>query len=399
MIEDDTELTGENEGSKVVIPPPQLITEFDKERRDLALSYTRASRRFGFKMTVVSFFVSIIILLSKITVEIEQTISINVSDNPFIVVGLFFLISFIIITIVELPIAYYTFTRYSRKYGLVTMSTRLWLKRHLKGDLFSILIGIILLEGFYWILRAFPDTWWIIGTIALILVSLILGSLVPILILPRFYKFSALDTTHPELAAEVIQMAKTLGVKTTKVLNWHLGEIATVGNAGLMGFGSTRRIVIADTMLEKYIPEEIKWVLLHEIAHFKHRDLWRQMIISIFTTVFMFFLTHFLFTPIADFLGYPGNITTIGSLPVLGFIFLVINSILFNVPSLAYSRNREAEADSFASSYINNSTIVTSLFMKMADQNLSDIDPPRWEKYFFMSHPPIKERIAASKDL
>ncbi|MHA1975261.1 MAG: M48 family metallopeptidase [Candidatus Hodarchaeales archaeon] len=399
MIDDETMSTGEKEEFEIVIPPPQLITEFDKERRELALSYTRASRRFGFKMTVISFFVSIAILLSRITVEIERFISINVSDNPFIVVGLFFLISFFIITIVELPIAYYTFTRYSRKFGLVTMSTRRWLKRHLKGDFFSILLGFFLIEGFYWILRAFPETWWIIGTIALILVSLILGSLIPIFILPRFYKFSPLDTTHPELAAEVIQMVTTLGVKTTKVLNWHIGEIATVGNAGLMGFGTTRRIVIADTMLEKYTPEEIKWVLLHEIAHFKHRDLWRQLMIGILTTVLMFFLTHNFFPPIADFLGYQGNITTIGSLPVLGLIFVVINSILFNVPSLAYSRKREAEADLFASSYINNSTIATSLFMKMADQNLADIDPPWWERYFFMSHPPIRERIAACKDL
>ena len=398
MTEDETPQSIEEEEPEIVTPPPQLVTEFDKERRKLALSYTRASRHFGFKMTITSLFVSITILLSKITVEFEQIISVNVSSNPFIVVGLFFLISFIIITIVELPIAYYTFSRYSRKYGLVKMSNKQWLKRHLKGDFFSVLLGIVLFEGFYWILRSFPDTWWIIGTVALLLFSLIMGSLIPIFILPRFYKFSALENTHPELAADVLQMVETVGVKTTKILNWHLGEIATVGNAGLMGFGSTRRIVIADTMLEKYTPEEIKWVLLHEIAHFKHRDLWRLMTISIGSTFLMFFLTHYLYSPLAEILGYPVDITSIGSLPVLGMIFFLISSILFNIPSLAYSRKRETEADAFASSYMKSPSIATSLFMKMADQNLSDIDPPWWEKYFFFSHPPINERIAASKD-
>jgi Zn-dependent protease with chaperone function len=146
-------------------------------------------------------------------------------------------------------------------------------------------------------------------------------------------------------------------------------------------------------MLEQYTPEEIKWVLLHEIAHFKHRDLWRNIVISIFTTISMFFLTHYLFSPLAEFLGYPTTISSIGSLPVLGFIFFVISSVLFNVPSLAYSRKRETAADSFASTYINKPAVTTSLFIKMADQNLSDIDPPWWEKYFFMSHPPIKERM------
>ncbi|MCK5347279.1 MAG: M48 family metallopeptidase [Candidatus Heimdallarchaeota archaeon] len=398
MLEEDNQLNNSTEDTETVTPLPQIVSEFDKDRRDLALSYTRALRHFGFKMTIVSLFVSLTILLSKVTVEFEQVIRTSVSDNPFTVVGVFFLISFIIITIVELPISYYTFSRYSRKYGLVKLSNRHWLKRQLKGDFFSILVGIILFEGFYWILRAFPETWWIIGTIALLLFSLIMGALVPIFILPRFYKFSSLDETHPELAAEVLQMVETLGVKTTKVLNWHLGEITTVGNAGLIGFGSTRRIVIADTMLEKYTPEEIKWVLLHEIGHFKHHDMWRQILISICTTIFMFFLTHILFTPIADFLGYPGDITSIGSLPVLGIIFFMISSVLFNVPSLAYSRKREAAADSYASSHINKPVIATSLFIKMADQNLADIDPPWWEKYLFMSHPPIKERMADRKD-
>ncbi|MHA2033666.1 MAG: M48 family metalloprotease, partial [Candidatus Kariarchaeaceae archaeon] len=373
MLEEDNQLDTETASSEKVTPTPQLVIEFDENRRELALSYTRASRRFGFKMTIVSFFVSLIILFSKITVEIEQIIRTNVSDDPFIIVGLFFLITFIIITIAELPISYYTFSKYSRKYGLVTLSNRHWLKRQLKGDFFSILIGIILFEGFYW--------------------SLIMGALVPIFILPRFYKFSSLDETHPELASEVIQMVENLGIKTTKVLNWHLGEIATVGNAGLMGFGSTRRIVIADTMLEKYTSDEIKWVLLHEIGHFKHHDLWRQILISIFTTILMFAFTHVFFTPLADFLEYPVDITSIGSLPVLGFIFFLISSVLFNVPSLAYSRKRETAADSFASSYMKKPAITTSLFIKMADQNLADIDPPWWEKYFFMSHPPIKERM------
>ncbi len=398
MLEEDIQSNNEESDSEVESTPPQLVSEFDKERRELALSYTRASRRFGFKMTIVSLFVSFILLISKITVELERVISLHVSDNPFVIVGLFFLISFLVITIVELPIAYYTFSQYSRKYGLVILSNRRWIKRQIKGDFISILLGLILIEGFYWILRAFPDSWWILGTVALLLFSLILGSIVPILILPRFYKFTALHDSHPELATEVLQMVETLEVKTTKVLNWHLGEVATVGNAGLMGFGSTRRIVIADTMLERYTPEEIKWVLLHEIAHFKHRDLWRQIFLSILTTIGLFFLTHNLFSPIAELFGYPLDISSIGTLPVLGFIFFIINSILFNVPSLAYSRKREAAADAFASAYMNDPSITTSLFIKMADQNLADIDPPWWEKYFFLSHPPIIERMGQSDD-
>jgi STE24 endopeptidase len=211
--------------------------------------------------------------------------------------------------------------------------------------------------------------------------------------MPRFYRFDPLKDTHPELEAEILQMVQENEVKATTVLNWHLGDIATVGNAALTGFGSTRRILIADTLLEQYTTEEIKWILMHEIAHFKHRDLWRQLLVGVFTTTLMFFLTDLSFSSMASFLGYSLSISSVGALPVLGVCFWVINTVLINVPSLWYSRKRETAADTRASSYIGDPAVTKSLFIKMADQNLADIDPPLWEKYLFMSHPPIKERI------
>ena len=66
------------------------------------------------------------------------------------------------------------------------------------------------------------------GTIALIIFSVILANLIPIFILPRFYKFSPLNETHPDLTEDILQLANQTGVKTTKVLNWKLGAVATV---------------------------------------------------------------------------------------------------------------------------------------------------------------------------
>ncbi len=379
------------------LSPPQLVTDFDKERRELALLYTRALRKFDFRLAIMSFIVMIFIVFSKVTVIFEDYIVKYVSENPFIVVGIFYMLVFLFLSVIELPIAYYSLTRFSRKYGLTKLSNKQWFKRRIKGEIFSLIFGLIVFEGFFWFLRTFPDSWWVWGTLALIIFSVILGNLIPIFILPRFYKFSPLNETHPELAEDLLQLADQAGVKTTKVLNWKLGEIATVGNAALMGFGATRRIIIADTMLEKYIDEEIKWVVLHEIAHFKYRDLWRQILIGTVSTFLMLFLTHLSYQPLAAIFGYSLEISTVSGIPVLGISFWLINSVLLNVPSLWYSRKREKAADLFASSYIKDSTVVNSLMMKMADQNLADINPPWWEKLLFMSHPPIKERLRNSE--
>jgi STE24 endopeptidase len=375
---------------------PTLVTDFNPDRRELALSYTRALRKFEFQMAIVSLITMFLLVFSKITVWLEDFILDYISTNQIIVVGAFFLLVFIVLSIIEFPIAYYSFNRFSRKFGLVKLTNKQWFKRHVKGETFGLVLGLIVFEGFYWFLRAFPDNWWIFGTIALIIFTVILANLIPIFILPRFYRFSPLQETHAELANAILQLADQVGVKTTKVLNWKLGEIATVGNAALVGFGATRRIIIADTMLEKYTEDEIKWVVLHEIAHFKHRDLWRQIVIGTISTFLMLFLTQLSYQPLAELLRYPTDISSVSGIPVLGISFWIINQVLLSIPSLWYSRSREKAADNFASSHIKDSAVSNSLMMKMADQNLSDINPPWWEKLLFMSHPPIRERLRKS---
>jgi STE24 endopeptidase len=377
---------------------PKLITNFDPERRRLALSYTRTSRRYSFGLMVISFIVSLIVIILKITIELRTLISEYVSQDPFILVGIFFIIGFLVVNVVELPISFYLHSRLSRRYGLSKLTNFRWLSRFIKASFIGFIISFPLFEGFYWLLRTFPDTWWLWSTIILVIITVILSNLAPIVLLPRFYKFDPLEDEYPDLAEDLIKMSHDTGVKVTNAFIWRLGEIATVSNAALLGLGNTRRIIVADTMLENYTTEEIKWVLAHELGYHKHHDLWKGIILGTMTTFIIFFLTHFTFLPLANFLGYPTNIADIGSFPILGLSFWLISEVLINVPSLWYSRRVEQRTDAFASSLIPEVPTVKSLFIKMADQNLSDIDPPWWEKYFFMSHPPINERIRYAEE-
>lgn len=370
----------------------ELVTDFDPERRKLAISYTRTSRRYGFRLTVISLIISIGILLSRLTVYFKEFLDLFQIINPFLQVGIFFIVGSIFISFWELPLSFYLHSRLSRRYGLSKLTNKKWLIRYAKGESIALAIGFFLMEGFYWFLRTFPDTWWVWAVIALIIISLIFSALVPIVIMPLFFKFTPLEESNPVLAAELVQMTNDAGLKNTNAYNWKLGEISTTGNAGLMGFGKTRRVIIADTMIEQYTTDEIKWILAHEIGHHKRHDLWRGLVLGSLTIFITFFLTHQIFISVSDFLGYPSVIGDISSIPVLGFCFWFF-SFIFNVPSLWYSRRQERNTDEFASSIVSDSAVAKSLFIKMADQNLADIDPPWWEKLFFMSHPSIQERI------
>jgi STE24 endopeptidase len=372
-----------------------LVADFNPERRKLAISYTRTSRRYSLRLTIISFIISIGILISKVTVYFKEILDQLQIIDPILQVGIFFIVGSILISFWELPLAFYLHSRLSRRYGLSKLTNKKWILRYAKGEVIALTIGFFLMEGFYWFLRNFSDTWWIWAVIALIIISLIFSALVPIVILPLFFKFTPLEESNPELAAELAKMTNEVGLKNTNAYNWKLGEVSTTGNAGLMGFGKTRRVIIADTMIEQYTTEEIKWILAHEIGHHKRHDLWRGLAIGSLTTFITFFLTHQIFISVSEFLGYPSVIGNISSLPVLGLCFWIF-SFIFNVPSLWHSRRQERNTDKFASSVVSDSTVAKSLFIKMADQNLTDINPPWWEKLFFMSHPSIKERIEYS---
>lgn len=376
---------------------PKLVEEFSPERRDLAIRYRQRSRHYRIRLWILSGFIGILVLLSKISVHLRGWITESISPNSFLVVAIFFSVGFLVISLAELPISFYLHTQLGRKFGLSKLSTRQWVWRYTKRSGIGYGISIFLVEGFYWVLRNYPDTWWIGAAILSLLISVILTNLAPIVILPRFYKFKPLAEEYPTLAKELLEMINQEGVKITEAYIWNLGEISTTGNAALLGLGNTRRIIISDTMLEQSTAEEIKWILAHELAHFKHKDLWKGIIIGSMASFFMFFLTAQFFSPLAIIFGYSTDIAEVGSFPILGLSFWLISVLIINLPSLWYSRRVERAADTYATILFPVYKPIRSLFIKLADQNLADINPPWWETLLFASHPSIQKRIEAAQ--
>lgn len=376
---------------------PELVEEFSPERRELAIRYRQRSRYYRIRLWILSGFIGIIVLFSRISVHFRGWIIESISADSFLVVAIFFSIGFFLLSIGELPINFYLHSQLGRKFGLSKLSNRRWVWRYAKRSGIGYIISIIIFEVFYWVLRNFPNTWWIGTAVTSLIFSIILTNLAPIVILPRFYNFKPLAEEYPTLAKELLEMINQEGVKITEAYIWNLGEISTTGNAALFGLGNTRRIIISDTMLEQSTAEEIKWILAHELAHFKHKDLWKGILFGSMASFFMFFLTAQFFSPLAIVFGYSTDIAEVGSFPILGLSFWLISVLIINLPSLWYSRRVERAADTYATILFPVYKPIRSLFIKLADQNLADINPPRWETLLFASHPPIQKRIEAAQ--
>ncbi|MFX0093626.1 MAG: M48 family metalloprotease, partial [Candidatus Hodarchaeota archaeon] len=251
---------------------PTLLEDFNPKRRELAESYKHQTKKIGRILGVTSLIVTFLIIISQITVFLKLQLQLIFMDE-ILVIGAFFTVIFTVIGFIELPISYWVGLRIDRKYNLVKLTNKAWLWRYFKAEAISFVLGLIFIEIFYFVLRTFPTTWWIIATIVVIFVSVILSNLAPILVLPLFYKFEPLKNNYPQLTAELTTMMEEERVKITNSFVWKLGEVATTGNAAILGMGKARRIIIADTILEQYTPAEIKLTLAHELGHLKHHDL------------------------------------------------------------------------------------------------------------------------------
>src|SRR5260370_9712271 len=109
-----------------------------------------------------------------------------------------------------------------------------------------------------------------------LLFTVVLSKFGEVLISPFFYKFTPLP--EGELTRRLLALAERSHARVRGVFTMHLSSKTTAANAALMGLGNTRRIVLGDTMLGRYTPDEIEVVLAHELGHHVHRDIWKLII-------------------------------------------------------------------------------------------------------------------------
>ena len=145
-----------------------------------------------------------------------------------------------------------------------------------KGLVLSLILEALAVEVIYLLLATQPQTWWLWTALILLFFTVIMANLAPVLILPIFYKFTPLP--EGELTRRLLALAERAHTRVRGVFSMQMSRKTTAANAALMGLGNTRRIVLGDTMLDRYTPDEIEVVLAHELGHHVHHDLWKLII-------------------------------------------------------------------------------------------------------------------------
>ncbi|MEK7847648.1 MAG: M48 family metalloprotease, partial [Chloroflexota bacterium] len=250
----------------------------------------------------------------------------------------------------------------------------------------SLILGAGGMALLYWLLNRYPETWWLWASGLVFLFSALLANLAPVLILPLFFKAKPLEDA--ELAHRLARLAERAGARVRGVFTLDFSRRGTTANAALAGLGNTRRILLSDTLISHYTPEEVEVIMAHELGHHQHRDILKLLAAQGATVLVAFYLASLVHPWVASQGGYNGA-GDVAAFPGLLLLLLAFGLALRPL-SNAYSRHLERDADRYALRLTGN----PRAFIQTMANPVSQYGASPWVEAFFWDHPPYAKRVA-----
>jgi len=369
--------------------------KMEKESRAaLAKRYERTKLVLSIGESVLSFVLLLLFVLSGYAVELRNWVN-TLAVNPYVRFLLYFAFLGLAFSLVEVPLSFYGGFYLEHRYGLSNQSFWGWLGEKMKMFFVALVLFVPLSLVFYYLLLHFPHTWWLWISVVLFVFSVILGRLAPQLIFPLFYKFEPLDDA--ELKARMERLAQKGGFTLQGVYRFNMSKDTKKANAAFTGLGKSRRIIIGDTLLENFSPDEIEAVFAHEVGHYVHRHIYKLLIAGTVETFLGFYLVYWLYNALWPRMGFSGQ-ADLAALPLMLLIF-ALYSLVTTPLSNALSRHFEWQADDYALRNSSNPQAFPRALQKLAEQNLSDAEPSPVVEFFFYSHPAIRRRVEKARQM
>jgi STE24 endopeptidase len=235
--------------------------------------------------------------------------------------------------------------------------------------------------------RRYPRGWWALGAAGSVGIGALFAALAPVLLDPVFNDYEPLP--EGELRADVLELASAAGVRVGEVYSVDASRRTTAANAYVTGLGPTKRVVLFDTLIDRYDRDEIKGVVAHELAHVRHRDVLRGVAYATIVAPAGALAVQRLSWALGDERGTPA------ALPALALAAALISAPVGLIGN-RLSRAVERRADAYALELTDAPDAFVSFERKIALQNVADLDPPRWVTSVLATHPSTAERIGAA---
>jgi Zn-dependent protease with chaperone function len=283
-----------------------------------------------------------------------------------------------------------------RRFGLTKQRPNGWLADEAKGLGVSLALGVPLTTGAYAVIRRRPSDWWLVLSAAAVPLAVVASNLAPVLLMPIFNRFEPLRDRRR--AERIRALAGKAGVRIADVYQMDMSRQTEKPNAMFAGVGNTKRIVLADTLLDRFADDEIDGIVAHELGHQVHGDIWRSIAVSGALGFISARALDRLATGLVARFGARHGVRSLGDIASLPWLGLALTAIGFVTAPLiaAYSRAIERRADRYAVDLTGDGAVYAGALGRLASESLADPKPPRAVVWMLYSHPPIAERIAAA---
>jgi STE24 endopeptidase len=301
------------------------------------------------------------------------------------------------VAVVRLPVSFWRGYLHERAWGFSTQSVAGWFGDWAKAFGVSVVISALVLTGLLALIRLFPRVWPALATVAGAAVVVLLTYLAPVIFEPLFNRFEPLEDR--ELASDLMGLADRAGVPVREVLVADASRRTNKENAYVSGFGTTRRLVVYDTLLRKADSDEIGLVVAHELGHRRHRHVeWGTAIGAAATAAGIVLLWVLLRSDAVLRATRSTAAADPRIVPFIIFAVAVLNLITLP-PSNWLSRRFERSADSFALELTRDEDAYVRTERGLAIRNLADLEPGPLTYRLLFTHPAPAERIALAAEM
>jgi STE24 endopeptidase len=271
--------------------------------------------------------------------------------------------------------------------GLDTQSWRAWGSDLLKAGAIEAVFAGAAGSATVAAVRRYPEGWWLAAASASVLTGAVLFTLAPVVLDPLFNDFTPLP--EGEARADVLKLARAAGVEVGEVYSVDASRRTTAANAYVTGLGPTKRVVLFDTLLDRYSRDELRMVVAHELAHVRHRDVPRGVLYAALVAAPVALAVQRLSWTLSPARETPA------ALPALAFAASLVGAPV-GIVGNRLSRAMERRADEFSLQLAGAPDAFVSFERAAALQNVADLEPPGWVRRLLSTHPPTVERIGAA---
>ena len=351
------------------------------EKYLVAGNYAVANGKLGLLTTLVDYLAFIWWVIAGFA-----WLSTSLEMDGTIMSAVYFLFGFIIVNyIIGLPFELYQKFKIDEDFGFNKMTVKMYILDTIKSTVIFILLGGGLFALLAWIIASF-DSWWFWGFLSMFTVAVMANVLMPTF-MALFNKFSPIE--EGELKDEISKMMETVGLKNNGIFIMDASKRDSRLNAFFGGLGKSKRVVLFDTLVEKLNTKELLAVLGHELGHFTHGDIWK----NIGMMGVLLFVAFYLFGHLPEGLFLQMGVSSDAGVQIAMLMLLLpLLSFVFTPVMSAVSRHNEYAADEFGSEMGGKENLVSAL-MKLVTENKSFPKSHPLVIFFYYTHPPVLERL------